>query len=215
MYQGAALGVYTKVPDEPNMYQQKGGDYYMYQDKKQWLVGPRLTNCNKTFILSCVATWVAAIKTSDILGVGDAWSYGKDKDWVNDDTTIQFIPLSNPLVACITCNRIMLITTTPWSPGVFTRIPGKFSAGRPVYRSSIGGGYLMVKNEYTSYGVWDDPDKRLHAGAGDDGERFVRSGSAPTCVTQLGREVGRGGHGWLVREDDQWVDNHLTTQCLD
>jgi hypothetical protein len=94
-------------------------------------------------------------------------------------------------------------------------VPGKYSAGRPVYRNDAGR-FLMVKNEFTSFSVWDDADKRLHAGKGDEGERFIQSGSAPTCVTDLENEVGREGHGWQIRNGEGWIeDDTIRAVCSD
>ena len=217
-YQGSTLGVYSVIPDEPGIYEQKGGDYYMYKDKDTWYISSRLTNCNKSHTLGCVATWVASIKTEDLIAVGEAWSYGKDKGWGTDDTTLQFVPVSSPLAACIACTQVLVISDTnpkTDSFGVFTAIPGKYSAGRPVYENSAGL-YLMIKNEYTSFGIWADADKRLHAGKGDGGVRFARSGSAPTCVTDLYSEAGRAGHGWQVVTSEEWVDAEaVRVVCLD
>merc|ERR1719445_1784740 len=216
LYQGSTLGVYERIPEKQDMYKQKGGDYYLYKDKKDWVPQPRLANCKEPYIFSCIATWVASIKTSDIKGVGAVWSYGKNKTWVNDDPTLQFIPVSSNKVSCLRCNSVQLKSKDPSNSGVFRVMPGRYSAGRPVYKNKAGW-FLMVKNEYSSYGVWDNPDKRLHAGKGDEGERFVRSGSAPTCVTQLGRHVGRAGHGWQVKtRGGDWDDHTATTaRCVD
>merc|ERR1712129_293307 len=222
-YQGSTLGVYSPMPEDADIYQQKGGDYYMFKDKGKWQISSRITKCNKTTTLGCVFIYSASIKTEDIQGVGEVWSYGKDKEWVNDDTTLQFVPISSPLAACILCSEIILTGHAkkhkPENLGVFSVIPGKFSAGRPVYQNKAGR-YLMVKNEVTSFGVWDDVDKRLRAGKGDEGERFLRSGSAPTCVTDLEGVVGRGEHGWQIRHtevsSEEWVaDDTVRAACLD
>merc|ERR1712129_579822 len=52
-YQGSTLGVYSVIPEEPGIYEQKGGDYYMYKDKDTWYISSRLTNCDKSHTLGC------------------------------------------------------------------------------------------------------------------------------------------------------------------
>ena len=132
--------------------------------------------------------------------------------------TFKFVSISHPAAGCLLCSSIILISTKEQKSdnfGVFSAVPGKYSAGRPVYRNDAGR-FLMVKNELTSFSVWDNADKRLHAGKGDEGERFIRSGSAPTCVTDLESEVGRDGHGWQIRNGDSWVeDDTIRAVCLD
>ena len=52
-----------------------------------------------------------------------------------------------------------------------------------MYRNKAGK-FLMMKNEYTTFSVWDDTKRRVSAGAGDDKDtRGLISGSGPTCVT--------------------------------
>ena len=221
-YQGHALGVYTPLPDT-GAYHQKGGDYYLYQDRDSWHLSPHITGCNKTYnnnvalsnrILGCAATWVAAIQTKDIHSVGGDWSYAKDKEWVNDDPTLQFVQITSAAAACITCTTVQLTSTGPAMQskpdylGVFTAVPGLYSAGRPVYKNHAGR-FLMVKNEYTTFAVWDDVERRVRAGKGEEGGRSIRSVSAPTCVG----ETMTGG--WQFREEEEWVqDETISAMCL-
>jgi hypothetical protein len=185
-YQGSALGVYSSLPEEPGLYKQKGGDYFMHKDGEVWYVSPRLTNCNKTYKLGYVATWVASIKTNNLRGVGTDWSYGKAVSGRMTTQPCNLFQSPTQLLAA-SCSSIIIISTNEEKSdnyGVFRAVMGKYSAGRPVYRNDAGQ-FLMVKNEFTSFSVWDDADKRLHAGKGDEGERIIHSGSAPTCVTDL------------------------------
>ena len=213
-HQGSTLGVYSLLPDHTAAYHQKGGDYYLYQDKKNWHISPHITGCNKTYPLGCAATWIASIKTKDIKSVGIDWSYGKDKEWANDDPTLQFVPITSVAAACIKCTSIHLKSAGPAMEskpdylGVFDVVPGKYSAGRPVYKNNAGR-YLMVKNEFTTFSVWDDAEKRIRAGKGDEGTRGIRSDSAPTCVSDL------MGHGWQFAEGEEWVeDDTISAICL-
>ena len=212
-YQGSTLGVYTLYPGSSTVYQQQGGDYYIYQDKDHWYVSPRVSGCNKdSHPLACAATWTASIKTSDTRYVGPAWSYGKDNAWANDDPTLQFVPITSPAAACIRCSALELVSAGPEQDylGLFYAVPDHFSAGRPVYKNSAGL-YLMVKNEYSSFSVWEDEERRVSAGKGEEGGRSMRSAAAPTCVTH----VEGLGSGWQVKEGEGWVDSKfISAKCV-
>ena len=213
-YQGSALGVYTLLPGT-TAYHQKGGDYYLYQDKDTWYLSPHITGCNKTYPLGCAATWVASIKTKNIDSVGSDWSYAKDKEWSTDDPTLQFVPITSDAAACITCSTVIVRSgsvrlrsgpfrhSKPDFLGRFNAVLGLYSAGRPVYKNNAGR-YLMIKNEYTSFAVWDDAERRLRAGKGEEGGRSLRSRSAPTCVGDLQSMTGRMKHGWQFRKGEEW-----------
>jgi len=220
-YQGSTLGLYQLLPDS-QVYHQAGGDYYLHQDHDKWYLSPHITGCDKSSPLACAATWVASIKTTDIKSEGQAWSYGRDGDWVSDDSTLQFVSVSSPAVSCLSCKSIVLTSTGPAKLskpgylGVFDIVPGKYSAGRPVYKN-YHGHFLMVKNEFTTYGVWDDAELRLRAGKGDAGVRGVRSGAAPTCVTDINEKpAGKLGYKWQFIEGEDWQeDDAVIARCLD
>merc|ERR1712192_88131 len=178
-YQGHGLGLYTYNKDA-GYYVQKGGDYYLMEDKAGWFTFPRISGCNQSDPYSCIAKYAASLKTKNL--TGETWSFGEEKVWT-EDASIQFLPLSSN--SCLLCNRVNLnstgsaIQTRPDYFGIFEKT-SSFSAGRPVYTNNKGK-FLMMKNEYTSFSVWDDTVRRVTAGKGqDEGTRGVRSGSGPT-----------------------------------
>ena len=71
---------------------------------------------------------------------------------------------------------------------------------------------LMMKNEYTSFSVWDDMERNVRGGKGNDtGTRGVRSTSGPTCVTEL------EGDSWqFSNSEGVWVmDASITARCAE
>eukprot|EP00092_Neocalanus_flemingeri_P023660 GFUD01025662.1.p1 GENE.GFUD01025662.1~~GFUD01025662.1.p1 ORF type:complete len:380 (-),score=92.13 GFUD01025662.1:97-1167(-) len=216
-YQGHGLGLYTYNTDT-HYYEQEGGDYYLQQDHDGlWYTFPNIVGCNreqKTY--SCIAYWVATFKTGTEDLAGKEWSFGRDLVWTKDDS-IEFIPLTSS--SCLQCSSILLTSTGPASKeqpdylGTFNKVPSSFSAGRPVYKNEAGK-FLMIKNEYTTFSVWDDMERRVRAGkdGGDEGARGLRSMSGPTCVTNLGE-----GHEWQYSDGKGgWIDDEsVLVSCQD
>ena len=150
---------------------------------------------------------------------GGTWSFGKEKVWTEDDS-IQFLPLNSS--SCLLCKTVILnstgsaIQTRPNYFGTFEKT-STFSAGRPVYKNNKGK-FLMMKNVYTSFSVWDDTKRRVTAGKGhDEGTRSLRSGSGPTCATDGdGSIAGHQTQGWQYRtQSREWVlDVTISVKCL-
>ena len=203
-YQGHGLGLYTYDKDLL-YYEQQGGDYYLVKDRAGWFTFPRISGCKKTGY-SCIAQYVANLKARNL--TGEPWYFAKSKTWTKDDHgLIQFLPLNSN--SCLMFKTIFLHSDGPAKSarpdyfGRFDRTP-KFSAGRPVYRNKQGK-FLMMKNEFTTFSVWDEAESRLSAGKGDEGTRGVRSVSGPTCVTDL-------EDGWQFQNKaGEWVEDGSIT----
>jgi len=214
-YQGHGLGLYT-YDNDTGYYVQKGGDYYLKEDRSGWFTFPRISGCKHSDPYSCIAQYAASLKTKNL--TGETWSFGKEKQWKEDDS-IQFLPLNSS--SCLMCNKVILsskgsaVQTRPDYFGTFEKT-SSFSAGRPVYKNHKGK-FLMMKNEYTSFSVWDDMKRRVTAGKGqDEGTRSLRSGSGPTCVTDVdGGIPGRQTQGWQYRtKSGEWVlDTSISVKC--
>jgi len=205
-YQGHGLGLYTYQADT-GYYAQQGGDYYLVKDREGWFTFPRIAGCTSTETpFSCIAQYAASIKTKNLTGT--TWSFSKDEVWTEDDS-IQFLPVSSN--SCLLCKKFILSSAGPAMQarpeyfGSFER-EASFSAGRPVYRNKVGK-FLMMKNEYTTFSVWDDAKRGVSAGRGDEGTRGLRSSSGPTCVT--------GAEGWqYLTVSGGWEeDTTITAQC--
>eukprot|EP00092_Neocalanus_flemingeri_P012643 GFUD01013626.1.p1 GENE.GFUD01013626.1~~GFUD01013626.1.p1 ORF type:complete len:253 (-),score=63.93 GFUD01013626.1:6-764(-) len=213
-YQGHGLGLYTLNTDT-EYYEQEGGDYYLVQDRDQsWYTFPHIRTCDRAGTSSCIARWTASMKTKNL--TGNEWNFAKADGWTKD-ASIQFTNLTSS--SCLHCSTILLTSTGPAKEaklkylGIFRMIPFSFSAGRPVYKNKEGK-FLMMKNEYTTFSVWDDVERRVSSGKGDgdEGARGLRSMSGPTCVTNLGE-----GHEWQYSDGKGgWVDDELVlVSCQD
>ena len=212
-FKGHALGLYT-LRSDTGYYEQKGGDYYLMQDRdKGWYTFPHISGCDRKETFSCIAQYTATLKTDTL--DGPDWFFGLSKGWSKDET-ISFNPLTSS--SCLKCSTILLTSTGPAKEakpeyfGTFKMMPFTYSAGRPVYKNDAGK-FLMMKNEYTSFSVWDDMERVVRAGKGDDkGTRGMRSVSGPTCVTDL---TGQGG--WQFSDQkERWVeDKTVTVECAD
>jgi len=209
-YQGHALGMYTYNKDT-GYYVQEGGDYYLMQDRgKEWYTFPHISGCDRKNTFSCIAQYSASMKTESQDAPKD-WSFGKDGEWVKDDT-IKFSPLDTS--SCLRCPNVTLTSTGPAMKakpdffGTFKKTLA-FSAGRPVYKNSAGK-FLMMKNEYTTFSVWSDQERRVSAGKGEDKLRGVRSVAGPTCVTDLA-----GSTEWQYADQDgEWQDDQtISVRC--
>jgi len=214
-YQGHGLGLYT-YNYNAGYYVQEGGDYYLKEDRAGWFTFPRISGCQHSDPFLCIAQYTASLKTKNLSG--EIWSFGKEKMWTEDDS-IQFLPLNTS--SCLMCKAVILssmgsaIQTRPDYFGTFEKT-SSFSAGRPVYKNKKGK-FLMMKNEYTSFSVWDDMERRVTAGKGqDEGTRGLRSGSGPTCVTDVDGSIpGRQTEGWQYRtKSGEWVlDISISVKC--
>ena len=209
-YQGHALGMYSYNKDT-GYYAQVGGDYYLMQDRgKEWYTFPHISGCDRKNTFRCIAQYSASMRTENE-DVSKDWSFGKDGEWVKHDT-IKFSPLETS--SCLRCSNVTLTSTGPAMKakpeyfGTFKKT-SSFSAGRPVYRNSAGK-FLMVKNEYTTFSVWDDQVRRVSAGKGEDTLRGVRSVGCPTRVTELA-----GSTEWQYADQDgEWQDDQtISVRC--
>ena len=217
-FKGHALGLYTKNTDT-GYYEQEGGDYYLLEERRGWWFAfPHISGCDRKKQWSCIARWAGSLKTKNL--TGNTWLFGKGEDW-QEDPTIQFAPLDP--ASCLHCPSVILASKGPAGkakPEYFGTFPwtGSYSAGRPVYANKDGK-FLMMKNEYTTYAVWDDNERRVSAGkpkAGSnsfgDALRGVRSSEGPTCVTELG-SVAR----WQYQDSEGvWSkDDNISVECLE
>ena len=187
------------------------------EDRSGWFTFPRISGCEESDPYFCIAKHTASLKTKNLNGT---WSFGKEKVWAEDDS-IQFLLLNSS--SCMMCKAFILnstgsaIQTRPAYFGTFEKT-STFSAGRPVYKNNKGK-FLMMKNEYTSFSVWDDVKRRVTAGKGEDeGNRGLRSGSGPTCVTDGDGSIpGRQTQGWQYRTKlGEWVlDVTISVKCVE
>merc|ERR1712142_26143 len=210
-YQGHSLGLYQNK-NEFGYYEQVGGDFYLVQDTRSgdWYTHPHGCDRKKDRDNdNCFATYVGALKANASL---ENWKFGKDKKWT-DDSSITFENESDS--SCLQCNTIKLNSIRKDLDsnytGTFVKIP-IYSAGRPVYLNADTGKYLMMKNEFTTFGVWDDIVRRVRAGKGEDNGRGLRSLSGPTCVTEVSEK-----DGWEFKNiNGYWVkDSTFIASCID
>ena len=182
---------------------QRGGDKHIHCTMKEEEA------C--TWVLSSkVGSLRGGLKTSNLKNKGSDWYYYDRSEFHNNDTTIQFVPLSES--SCILQTSILLSSTGPTSSivpdylGTFTIVEGQFSAGRPVWRNSkgkvlkiISGKTKKEKSERT-FGVYDSLTSTSAS---------VRSGSAPTCPTHAKAGYNaRTGHGWQFWDGKDWVEDN-------
>jgi len=208
-YQGHGLGLYT-YNINTGYYVQDGGDYYLAKDRTGWFTFPRISGCaDKINDFSCIAFYVANLRTADPI-TGEPWSFGKNKSWV-EDSSIEFKPVTDS--SCLFCRTVTLSSTGPAMEerseylGKFERV-SSYSAGRPVYKNEYGK-FLMMKNEYTTFSVWDNVERSVSAGKGVEGVRGIRSLTGPTCVTDLGNEVESSIQAAELNDDKEDGNNNI------
>ena len=191
--------MYDRMETETGqVYRQRGGELYLYQYKNaDWVVSKNIGDSKDGS--------TSMIYTSD-LDSSDWYYYGNGK-WQNDDSTIQFLPLSSS--SCILQPSILLTSTGPTATtrpdylGTFHIVQGQFSAGRPVWRNSKGK-VLKIENGQTSFGVYDDLTST---------NLEVRSSSGPTCPTdaKAANSERDDEHAWLFWDGTNMVEDDKMT----
>ena len=167
---------------------------YQYTDGN-WKVGPTLGGAG------------AGMYTTDLKNKGTDWKYWDGKKFQNDDSTIQFLPLTSS--SCILQPSILLTSTGPTATtrpdylGTFHIVQGQFSAGRPVWRNSKGK-VLKIRNGKTRFGVYDD---LTSTGVN------ILSASGPTCPTdaKAANSARYDYHAWRFWDGANYVEDQKIT----
>ena len=182
------------------LYIQRGGQRFIYRSKTGWW-----------YANTDLGAETGVVRTRELKSSGLAWYYGTGGGgWVNNDTSIEFVPLGSPHAHCLACQQITIESSGRAQTivadflGVFERLKDVYVDGRPVYMN--GNGKYIHKDGKATYGI---RTKFTNDGVS------VQSASGPLCpFLEKASSSERFGDGWRFWTDSVWEhDMTMNAKC--